>query len=335
MNNVIIIAEAGVNHNGDMELAKKLIDEAKSCGADYVKFQTFKTSSLTTKETKQAKYQVQNTKIEESQHEMLTRLELSQDQFIELKSHCEKMGIGFLSSAFDLDSVDTLASIGMDYWKIPSGEITNLPYLRKIASLKKPIILSTGMAFLNEVESAFKVFRDEGIDQKQITVLQCTSNYPSEFHEINLNAMNKMGEVLNCPIGLSDHSPGVEASIAAVALGATLIEKHFTLDKELEGPDHKASLNPIELKTLVSSIRNIEKAMGSSIKEPYKSELDNREVSRKSLVAARDIKKGETLDESNLTTKRPGHGINPMRWNEFLGIESQRDYVQDELIKES
>ncbi|MDF1613504.1 N-acetylneuraminate synthase [Desulfurivibrio dismutans] len=329
---VFIIAEAGVNHNGDLELAKKLIDAAAAAGADAVKFQTFKAESLVARDAPKAAYQQRNSGGEESQYEMLKRLELSEEQFVVLHGYCQSQGIEFLSTAFDLKSVDFLASLGLEIFKIPSGEITNLPYLRKVGGLGKKIILSTGMADLEEVEAALAALEQAGTTREGITVLQCTTEYPTPMAEVNLRAMATIARQCRVAVGFSDHTEGIEAAIAAAALGAKVVEKHFTLDKTLPGPDHKASLEPDELRAMVRAIRNIEKALGDGIKRPGPSELPNRTVARKSIVAARDIKKGEQFTAKNLTVKRPGGGISPMRWDEMLGQTAGRDFDQDELI---
>lgn len=328
---VFIIAEAGVNHNGSLDLAKKLIDEAKKAGANAVKFQTFKAKNLASKEAKQAEYQKKNIGKEESQLEMIKKLELSYDEFEILSKYCKQKGIKFLSTAFDFESIDFLNNLGMDYFKIPSGEITNYPYLVKIAKLNKAIIMSTGMCTMEEIKEAYKLLKDNGA--KNITVLHCTTQYPTPFEDVNLNAMLSIEKELNVEIGYSDHTLGIEVPICAVGLGAKIIEKHFTLDKNMQGPDHKASLEPDELKQMVDSIRNIEKALGDGVKKPSTCEIENIDIARKSIVAIKDIKKGELFSEKNLTTKRPGNGINPMRWNEVIGKKAKRDFKEDELIE--
>lgn len=328
---VFIIAEAGVNHNGSLKLAKKLIDEAKNAGANAVKFQTFKAKNLASKEAKQAEYQKKNMGKEESQFDMIKKLELSYDEFKNLAQYCEQKEIKFLSTPFDFESIEFLNDLGMDYFKIPSGEITNYPYLVKIAKLNKAIIMSTGMCTMEEIKEAYKVLKDNGA--KEITVLHCTTQYPTPFEDVNLNAMLSIKKELNVDIGYSDHTIGIEVSVCAVALGAKVIEKHFTLDKNMQGPDHKASLEPDELKQMVDSIRNIEKALGDGVKKPSNSEIENMDIARKSIVAIEDIKKGELFSEKNLTTKRPGSGINPMKWNEVIGKEAKRDFKEDELIE--
>ena len=327
MNKVLIIAEAGVNHNGSLELAKKLVDKAVEAGVDCVKFQTFKAENIVNKDAKKAQYQVKNTQNNDSQLNMLKKLELSFNDFKELKNYCDKKGIMFLSTPFDLESCDFLANLGMPIFKIPSGEITNLPYLRKINSYKKDVILSTGMATLDEIQDALNVLKD-----CSVLLLHCTTEYPCPYDNVNMKAMLTIKEKFNLPVGYSDHTQGIEVPIMAVSMGATIIEKHFTLDKNMEGPDHKASLEPNELKAMVSAIRNIEKAFGNSKKEPQETEKKNIEVARKSIVAKCDIKKGEKFSEQNLTCKRPGNGISPMKWDEIIGTTAQKDYSEDELI---
>ena len=330
MSRTLIIAEAGVNHNGSLDLAKRLVDRAKECGADIVKFQTAKLGSLVTKLAPMAAYQKENTGIEESQKNMLSRLLLSFEDFLGLSEYCRNVGIKFLSTPFDIDSIHFLNSL-QDIWKIPSGEITNYPYLVEIAKTGKDIILSTGMSTLDEVDAALEVLKVNGAGK--ITLLHCTTDYPASPEDVNLRAMLTMKEHGGCPVGYSDHTQGIEVSVAAVALGAEVIEKHFTLDKTMEGPDHKASLEPNELRAMVKAVRNIERALGNGLKVPSESEKMNIEVARKSIIAARDIRKGEIFTEENLTTKRPGTGICPMMWNEILGTEARRDFMEDELIK--
>ena len=327
---VFIIAEAGVNHNGKPELAKELVDKAKEAGVDCIKFQTFKSENCVTSNAEKAAYQIQQTGAGESQLEMLRKLELSFDDFIELKNYCEMQKITFLSTPFDLESIDFLANLGMEFWKIPSGEITNLPYLIKIAKTHKPVIMSTGMSNLDEIQEAFNLLQENG--SGEITLLHCTTEYPAPYEDVNLRAMLTLKEKFNTPVGYSDHTMGIEVPVAAVTLGATVIEKHFTLDRNMEGPDHKASLEPHELKAMVSAIRNVELAMGEGVKKPTPSEKKNIAVARKSIVASRNIKKGEVFTEDNLTTKRPGNGISPMRWYEVLGQRAVRDFKEDELI---
>ena len=331
---VLIIAEAGVNHNGSLELAKQLIDKAVEAGVDIIKFQTFKSEKLVSKAARQAEYQRRNIgKKDEGQLAMLKKLELSQADHEELISYCNERGIRFFSTAFDMDSIDYLHSLHMGLWKIPSGEITNYPYLRKIAQYKEPVILSTGMCELSDIEAAMKVLLDFGVQKEQITILHCNTEYPTPFADVNLKAMLEIGEKFGVHIGYSDHTKGIEVPIAAVALGATVIEKHFTLDKNMEGPDHKASLEPDELKVMVSAIRNIEQALGSGHKTISESERKNIEIARKSIVAACPITAGELLTEDNLTVKRPGTGINPMRWNEVVGTRAVHNYNEEDPIE--
>ena len=329
----LIIAEAGVNHNGDIELAKKLIDVAVNAGADFVKFQTFNADRLATHAAKKAEYQAQTTDRNETQHEMLRRLELTPAMHHELIAHCKMRKIGFFSTGFDIESVDFLASLGQNLFKIPSGEITNLPYLRHIGRLKKPIILSTGMSNIPEIESAIKALEQAGTLRSNITVLHCTTEYPTPMCDVNLRAMQSIQTKLGVAVGYSDHTLGIEIAVASVAMGATVIEKHFTLDRTLPGPDHKASLEPAELKTMVSSIRNIELALGDGVKQLAPSEAKNILVARKSIVASKDIQIGEIFSTENLTVKRPGTGISPMRWDEVIGLTANRDYASDELIQ--
>jgi len=335
MDHVIIIAEAGVNHNGSTENAFRLVDAAAEAGADYIKFQTFKAEKAVSISAKKANYQIQNSQnSRESQLEMLKKLELTQEQHEQIINYCKVKNINFFSTAFDLDSLEYLASIGLDIVKIPSGEITNLPYLRKAASLFSKVILSTGMATIAEIKDAMEVFTHAGINKENITILHCNTEYPTPMKDVNLKAMLHIQEVLGTKVGYSDHTLGIEVPIAAVALGAGLIEKHFTLDKTMEGPDHKASLDPRELKAMVEAIRNIEKALsGSGYKEVSPSESKNREIARKSIVAKTNIKKGEAFSEQNLTVKRPGNGVNPMLWDNVLGKKAKRDFKEDELIE--
>jgi N,N'-diacetyllegionaminate synthase len=328
-----IIAEAGVNHNGSLELARKLIDVAVEAGADAVKFQTFKAEKVVTLSAVKAEYQKQATDANESQLDMIRRLELDPLAHGALFQYCKQKSIQFLSSPFDLESIDLLYSLGLEIFKIPSGEITNLPYLRKIGALKKKIILSTGMADLGEIEDALDVLMEAGMVREDITVLHCNTEYPTPFEDVNLRAMLTIKAVFpSIQVGYSDHTPGIEVPIAAVAMGAKVIEKHFTLDKNMKGPDHKASLEPNELKAMVKAIRNIEIALGSGIKKSSPSELKNMTIARKSIVAARNICKGEAFTEENLTVKRPETGINPMRWDEMIGRMANKDYKIDELI---
>ena len=331
MSRTLIIAEAGINHNGSLELAKKLALVAKECGADIVKYQTANLDSLVSKFAPMAEYQTKNMNRETNQKDMLSDILLSFEEFRELASYCNEIGIEFLSTPFDLQSIDFLDEIGCRLWKIPSGEITNYPYLVKIAKTNKPIIMSTGMAVLSEIEAAMNLLKENGATD--ITLLHCTTEYPAPYETVNLNAMNSLGDYFGVPVGYSDHTNGIEVSLAAVAMGAKVIEKHFTLDKNMDGPDHKASLEPDELSNLVSSIRNIEVAFGTSEKMPSEAELKNAVVARKSIVASCDIKKGEIFTTDNITTKRPGNGISPMKWNEVLGTQAIRDFNEDELIE--
>lgn len=331
---VLIIAEAGVNHNGTLELAKQLIDKAVEAGVDIIKFQTFKSEKLVSKAAKQAEYQQRNIgKKDEGQLAMLKKLELSQADHEELIAYCNEKCIRFFSTAFDMDSIDYLHSLNMGLWKIPSGEITNYPYLRKIAQYQEPVILSTGMCELADIEAALNVLLQFGVKKEQITILHCNTEYPTPFTDVNLKAMLEISEKFGVQIGYSDHTKGIEVTIAAVALGATVIEKHFTLDKNMEGPDHKASLEPDELKTMVRAIRNIEQALGSGHKTISESERKNIEIARKSIVAARPIEAGELLTEENLTVKRPGNGISPMRWNEVVGTRAVQSFNEEDPIQ--
>ena len=332
MKKVFIIAEAGVNHNGKLELAYKLVDAAVEAGADAVKFQTFKPEKVVSKFATKAKYQKETTGLVETQLEMIKKLDLGYDAFVELKKYCDKKGIVFLSSPFDLDSIEFLDQLGLNIFKVPSGEITNLPYLRKLGSLNKQVIMSTGMADLKEVKESLDLLISCGTNKEGITILHCNTEYPTPFDDVNLKAMLTIRDELGAKVGYSDHTLGIEVPVAAVALGAEVIEKHFTLDKNMEGPDHKASLEPDELTAMVGAIRNIETALGSGIKKPSFSELKNKTIVRKSIVAARNIQKGEVLTKENLTVKRPGTGISPMRWDEIIGQVTQKDYEKDELI---
>jgi N,N'-diacetyllegionaminate synthase len=332
MKKTFIIAEAGVNHNGSLELAKKMIDAAVESGADAVKFQTFKTEKIICRYAPKAKYQMNTTTVDESQFEMLKKLELDEAAHQALIDYCEKSNIRFLSTPFDFESIDLLNKLGLDIFKIPSGDITNLPYLRKIGALKKKTILSTGMADLGEIEDALDVLSGAGTKIEDITVLHCNTEYPTPAKDVNLFAMKTIADAFNVRVGYSDHTLGIEVPIAAVALGASVIEKHFTLDKNLPGPDHKASLDPNQLKDMVSNIRSIEKAFGDGVKKPSQSELNNREIVRKSIVAAVQISQGDVFTEKNLTVKRPGSGISPMRWDEILGKKASKRYSIDELI---
>jgi N,N'-diacetyllegionaminate synthase len=330
---VLIIAEAGVNHNGDIKLARQLVDVAAEAGADLVKFQTFTADNLVTINAKKANYQNQTTNESESQHTMLHKLELSRDTHLMLIEHCKSRDIQFFSTGFDTESVDLLVELGLNRFKIPSGEITNLPYLRHIGRYGKPVILSTGMANQKEIEAALNVLEQAGTSRKCITVLHCNTEYPTPMTDVNLRAMLTIRDTFDVQVGYSDHTLGVEVAIAAVALGASVIEKHFTLDRNLPGPDHKASLEPDELKSMVSAIRNIEKALGAGIKCPSSSEQKNKSIARKSLVAVCPIRKGEAFSEENVTVKRPGTGISPMRWDEVLGCKAPRNFATDELIE--
>lgn len=329
---VFIIAEAGVNHNGSIELAKKLIDVASESGADAVKFQTFKAENLVSKNAQKADYQKQTTDKNESQFDMIKKLELDVDTHKELMAYCKTKNIMFLSTPFDHDSIELLSDLGLEIFKIPSGEITNLPYLRHIGKLDKKVILSTGMADIGEIEDALDVLIAAGTKKENITVLHANTEYPTPMEDVNLKAMVTIGNTFDIAFGYSDHTLGIEVDIAAVAMGSCCIEKHFTLDKTMEGPDHKASLEPNELKAMVKAIRNIELALGSCVKKPTNSEIPNMKIARKSIVAKMDIKKGELLSENNLAIKRPGNGINPMRWDEIVGSIATKDYKEDELI---
>lgn len=329
---VFIIAEIGVNHNGSVETAKQLVDAAVAAKADAVKFQTFKAELAISKFAPKADYQKKATGEVESQLEMVKKLELDRSAHLELISYCKTKGIEFLSTPFEHDSIEMLHELGLATFKVPSGEITNLPYLRHIGSLKKQVILSTGMANLGEIESAIQTLIQAGTQRTNITVLHANTEYPTPMQDVNLKAMQTLGQSFDLAYGYSDHTNGIEVPIAAVALGASVIEKHFTLDKALPGPDHKASLEPEELFAMVNAIRNIELALGSPIKQASPSEAKNKAIARKSLVAKVAIKQGETFTETNLTVKRPGTGISPMRWDEFIGIRAQRDYEEDELI---
>ena len=331
MRKTLIIAEAGVNHNGSLELAKKLVDKAVYANADVIKFQTFKAENLTTKTAPKADYQNINMSGENNQYKMLKNLELKNEAFVELKKYCQTKGIEFLSTAFDISSIEFLTDLGIERWKIPSGEITNLPYLKKIAEQDKPIILSTGMCTIEDISHALLILNGNGT--KDITILHCTTEYPTPFEDVNLKAMRTISDVFNVPVGYSDHTKGIEVPIAAVALGAVVIEKHFTLDRNMDGPDHKASLEPDELKAMVESIRNIEAALGDGIKQPAESEKKNMAIARKSIISKKRIKAGELFTEENLTVKRPGDGISPMRWYEVIGKVAIRDFEEDELIE--
>ncbi len=329
----LIIAEAGVNHNGELGMAKELIEIAADAGADLVKFQTFSADRLATKYSKKALYQQSGTKSDESQHAMLQRLELTLENHLELMSHCEMIGIGFFSTGFDIQSVELLTTLGQDRFKIPSGEITNYPYLRHIGKLSKNVILSTGMTTMKEIGDALDILQNYGTERAKITVLHCTTAYPVPMGEVNLRAMQTIHESFNVAVGYSDHTLGIEIPIAAVALGATVIEKHFTVNKSLAGPDHKASLDPDELKAMVDGIRNIEVALGDGVKRLMPSEAGNKNVIRKSIVAKHFIKKDETLTISNITTKRPGNGISSAEWDNVIGKKAVMDFQADDLIE--
>jgi N,N'-diacetyllegionaminate synthase len=329
----LIIAEAGVNHNGGLKMAKQLVAVAAKAGADLVKFQSFITEKSISIQAPKADYQKIGTDVSETQYEMVRKLELSRADHEVLIEECKKCGIGFLSTAFDTESFDILADLGVEYVKIPSGEITNLPYLRYVSRLGKPLILSTGMSTINDIEAAVDVVESAGTQRDMITLLHCTTEYPAPLEDVNLRAMNSLKKAFGVNIGYSDHTQGIEVAIAAVALGASVIEKHFTLDRDLPGPDHRASLEPSELQAMVTAIRNIERAMGDGIKRPSPSELQNRAVARKSLVASRKIAAGEVFSESNICAKRPGTGISPMRWDEVIGRVAPRDFSPDELIE--
>ncbi len=331
MKRVCIIAEAGVNHNGNIDVAKRLVDVAYESGADVVKFQTFQADNLVSRYAQKAEYQRRLTDEKETQREMLKKLELTYDMHVELSRYCKEVGIHFLSTPFDLDSIDLLENIGMSQYKIPSGEITNLPYLRKIGSLKKPVILSSGMSTMGEVKEAVKILKENGASD--VSVLHCNTQYPTPMQDVNLNVMNTIRKEIGVCVGYSDHTEGIEVPIAAVAMGAEIIEKHFTLDKTMEGPDHKASLEPQELKAMIKAIRNIELAMGDAAKRPTRSESDNISVVRKSIVAKRKIEAGEIFSDENITAKRPGTGISPMLWDSVIGRAAKRKYEEDELIE--
>lgn len=336
MTHVTIIAEAGVNHNGSIEIARQLVDKAVEAGVDIIKFQTFKSEKLVSKSARQAEYQKKNIgkKSDDSQLSMLKKLELSEQDHKELMSYCKQKGIKFFSTAFDMDSIEYLHSLNLGLWKIPSGEITNYPFLKRIASYNEKTILSTGMCDLQDVRAAVDALYKNGLSKENLTLLHCNTEYPTPFEDVNLKAMDALRKEFGVEVGYSDHTKGIEVPIAAVALGATVIEKHFTLDRNMEGPDHKASLEPDELKAMVSAIRNIEKAVGGDgTKHVSESERKNITIARKSIVAARDIKKGELLTEDNLTVKRPGTGISPMRWEELIGTKAVRDFSEEDLIE--
>ncbi len=333
MSKVFIIAEAGVNHNGDLDMAYRLVDAAKASGADAVKFQTFKAELLVSRNAQKAEYQKKATNGTETQFEMIKKLELSIDDHHRIAEYCKSVDIEFLSTAFDEESIRLLYTLGIRMWKIPSGEITNLPYLRSIAKLKMPIVMSTGMCTLGDVEAAIDALVAAGASRTSIVLLHCTTEYPAPIAEVNLKAMVSLGTAFNLPYGYSDHTNGITVPVAAVAMGAAIIEKHFTLDKGLPGPDHKASLDPRELAEMVCAIRNVEAAMGDGIKKRTVSEEKNLPIARKSIVARKKIAKGERLDENNLTVKRPGDGISPMFWDEVVSRKALRDYLPDEKIE--
>jgi N,N'-diacetyllegionaminate synthase len=335
MNNVIIIAEAGVNHNGSIDLAKKLIDAAVYAGVDFVKFQTFRSECLVSKSAKKANYQIDNTNdATESQLQMLKKLELSKEQHYEIVSYCKEKNVSFFSTAFDIDSLVFLKELGLSMVKIPSGEITNLPYLRKAAELFSEVIISTGMSTMSDIEKAVNVFLNAGHSKNNISILHCNTEYPTKMKDVNLLAMLSIEKKFDTKIGYSDHTLGTEVPIAAVALGAKIIEKHFTLDRSLPGPDQLASLEPNELKNMVGAIRNIELAIsGSGEKVPSASEYQNLEIARKSIVAKEKICKGEVFNENNITTKRPGNGISPMEWDNVIGKIAQKNYNEDDIIE--
>ncbi len=335
MKYTVIIAEAGVNHNGSIELAKRLVDKAVVAGADYIKFQTFKASSLVTRDAKQAEYQKRNIGgVDDNQYMMLKKLELSESAHNILIDYCQKKGIKFFSTAFDLDSIEYLHSLGLSLWKIPSGEVTNYPFLKKIAAYNERTILSTGMCDMEDVHAAVDVLYKNGLSKENLVLLHCNTEYPTPFEDVNLKAMGALRDEFGVEVGYSDHTRGIEVPIAAVALGASVIEKHFTLDRNMEGPDHKASLEPDELTAMVRSIRNIEKALcGDGTKHVSSSERKNIAIARKSIVAATDIRKGEVLTKENLAVKRPGTGISPMRWEEVIGTKAIRDFKEEEMIE--
>ena len=330
---VIIIAEAGVNHNGNYDLAVKMIHEAKRAGADYVKFQTAVPELVISTFAPKAEYQKETTGADESQLDMCRAIHLPLTDYVKLAAICKEEGIGFMSTPFDLVSIDVLEELDMDYWKIPSGEITNLPYLRKIASKHRPVIMSTGMCEMQEIADALAVLEAGGLTRDQITLLHCNTQYPTPFADVNLAAMHTIAATFGTKVGYSDHTRGIEVPIAAVAMGAKVIEKHFTLDCNMEGPDHKASLEPHQLKAMVDAIRNVEEAIGSAEKHATASETPNKEVARKSIVAARAIAQGEVLTVANITVKRPGNGISPMLWDSVIGTKAKRDFIYDELIE--
>ncbi len=329
----LIIAEAGVNHNGNPDLAFKLVDVARDAGADVVKFQTFKAESVVSGHAAKADYQIKATNSQESQLDMIRHLELPPETFRDLALYCQKQEIGFMSTPFDPESIDLLVNLGMQVFKIPSGELTNLPHLRRIGKLGRDVILSTGMSTLDEVEAAVEVLEQAGTSRHRMTLLHCTTEYPAPYDEINLNAMKTLaGAFPGVSVGYSDHSKGYEVSIAAAALGASVIEKHFTLDRTMKGPDHAASLEPAELAQMVQAIRHVHAALGDGKKHPTPSEIKNQDIARKSIVAARNIKAGEILTEENLTVKRPGSGISPMLWDSIIGTRAKKDLEKDDLL---
>ncbi len=330
MEHICIIAEAGVNHNGDYNIAKKMVDAAKEAGADYIKFQTFIPEKLVSKYADKAQYQKETTSANESQLQMLKRLTLTNKNFIDLKNYCDQKNIGFLSTPFDLESIEFLEKLNMDFWKIPSGEVTNLPYLERIAQTGKKVIMSTGMCDMKDINAAVDILEYNGC--QEIILLHCNTQYPTPFEDVNLKAISSIKKETGKMVGYSDHTKGIEVPIAAVAMGAVVIEKHFTLDKNMGGPDHKASLEADELKNMVYAIRHIEKAMGNGCKKTSFSEVDNKIAARKSIVAKRNIKMGEIFSEDNLTVKRPGNGISPMRWHDVKGKKAVKDFKEDELI---
>jgi N,N'-diacetyllegionaminate synthase len=335
MSKVIIIAEAGVNHNGDIQKAFQLVDIAADAGVDFVKFQTFKSENLVSSIAKKANYQIENTRdSEESQLEMLKKLELNEKQHDELIAYCKLKKIDFFSTAFDLDSLEYLAKIGLKIVKIPSGEITNLPYLKRAAELFSSVIISTGMSTMQEIQDALNIFLSSGFRKSNITILHCNTEYPTPMEDVNLLAMLHIKNEFQVDIGYSDHTLGIEIPIAAVALGAKVIEKHFTIDKNMKGPDHAASLSPSELKKMVEAIRNIEKAIaGSGLKEVSHSERKNILIARKSIFAKKDIHAGDYFTEENITTKRPGNGISAMIWDKVIGQKASRYFATDEMIE--
>lgn len=332
MQKTLIIAEAGVNHNGNLEIAKKLIEVAKESGADIVKFQTFTAEKCISKSAPKAEYQLQTTSTKETQLEMVKKLELDTEAHYILIQHCQKVGIEFLSTPFDFESIDLLNQLGMQIFKIPSGEITNLPYLRRIGRLNKRIILSTGMSNLGEIETAISIITNAGTKRENITILHCNTEYPTPMQDVNLRAMQTIASAFHLPIGYSDHTQGIHIPIAAVAMGAKVIEKHFTLDKNMDGPDHKASLEPHELKEMIECIREIEVALGDGIKQESESEKKNKPIARKSIVANRAIKMGEVFSEENLYVKRPANGLSPMEWDNVIGKIAKKDFDEDEII---